>query len=715
MKKYLLPLLAVAALFGCQKEQEEIDTPNKTEGDVPVYTITGHITEPIMKTYYDFVSDPSKGDFSWVAGDQVDLILLNGGSFSDTTPVTLSAETPTDGGKTVVFTNLLSEHASPSERFSIDTWESSGFAVYPQGLARDNKSCPYSSPYVKLRSTVGGVASEIALVGTPDNDVTPTNFNFKTAMGVLKVTLTGIPAEAASLKLTTTNKATDPLDGDFSLIKNGSGIVEITKSNYLVTGGAPNGYGEGFIKVDLSKLGAIASRDFYFNIPTGDYAAGTLSLTLANGSGEELLHKTINKNLTFTRGTVIAAKSLSNEWITLGTGQFYDKIKAGSVDASNYYHASVTIQQNVADVNTYRVVNPYGKYWEANGVSPEYTPDTYLTFTVNPSTSLVTSFENHKIGRNFDGSSNNIVIRHPSVGGVGPSYVGPQDASKNKVWQWNGSIPAVVQLAPIYCYSDYSNGWNKHAQDHLVEIIFPGYDTSVTLASDSAPTDETFHITLSGANVSSAKAGCKATAASAFTNLSSSFAPATGTTFNGFTGNGNYPRYIAVCAYNSDGTEIFHDSFNKTIYTINSADAAKLVGTFTHTITNSCYGGNAVGRAVTPSTIALIVSTDVFAGNVMISSFDGEAFSHSIPGEYTSSDGYKCTFSTTELWKANNFYLYRASGPNTNPLVLQFVDDTLIALYSTEDFGVASTNTYPPTWSYWYRGGSEHVYSQPTE
>lgn len=150
--------------------------------------------------------------------------------------------------------------------------------------------------------TVSGLASSIILVGTPNSDIPAevTNFNFKTAMGILKLNIANIPAEATAIRLTTNNDAY-PVDGDFVLEKN-AGIVTIGIDKY-------QGGGNGYQSVDISGEGAIASRDFFFNIPVGTYPAHTLSFEVRKDD-QVLLKKTISKEITFVRNECLTIPSL---------------------------------------------------------------------------------------------------------------------------------------------------------------------------------------------------------------------------------------------------------------------------------------------------------------------------------------------------------------------------------------------------------------------
>lgn len=302
MKKlFVFAIASITALFSlsCNKEVEQKYLNENNSEEFVKFQITGTLDKEISKTAYS-----ADGKMTWVAGDKVDLILLNNGQVNDLTPVTLTAGTPTDEGRTVEFSNLISEHTSPGTHYGLSSWESSGFAIYPSGFAKDNASSGYSNVYIKLPSSISGAASGICLIGTPNSDTAPTNFNFKTAMGVLKVTINNIPAETAALKLCSLDKDIYPVDGDFTLIKT-DGVVTIGISNYQGT------WGVGYQAVDLSGEGFIDTRDFYFNIPVGTFPADKLAIKLEKKDGTPIVAKTIKKQLVITRNECLTVPELN--------------------------------------------------------------------------------------------------------------------------------------------------------------------------------------------------------------------------------------------------------------------------------------------------------------------------------------------------------------------------------------------------------------------
>lgn len=217
MKKlYTFALVFAAALFtlSCEKEVEQVTVPEEENEEMVMIHITGILDKEISKTAYD-----SEGKMTWVDGDKVALIVSQGAGYAyqNRNQYTLEAAYGdiTEEGRNADFYGMVPYHQDGTKE-----WLSSGIAVYPVAISQINPSNYYNAPYIKLPSSVSGLASSIALIGLPDNE-TPadvTTFKFKTAMAVLKVNITDIPADATSIRLTTNNDSY-PVDGDFTLIK----------------------------------------------------------------------------------------------------------------------------------------------------------------------------------------------------------------------------------------------------------------------------------------------------------------------------------------------------------------------------------------------------------------------------------------------------------------------------------------------------------------
>lgn len=494
MRKYIYTLIGIAAAlsaFSCsQVLEEDINTTEDPQTQpVKEYVLAGNIPATITadlvqtKTNYD-----SDGKFSWKVSDEVQLYFVD----DIDTPANQGwvayyiADAGAIVGKKATFTIKAGQEGKTDAEFgALKDYKNTGLAVYGRG-ADNTIARPYSAntescsdlggKFISLRQKLTGDASEVILLGTESEGV----FSFRTAAAVLKVTVTGIPANASKLKLCTANNESSPLDGDFLF----DDTRELQKGDYY------NSSHE-YVYVDLSGESAIDSRDFYFNIPTGSYDANTISLVLEDGSGNELLKKTITSAFTFNRNDLVSV-SFANEWVTLGTGKFIDnflwaKIVAKGLDKDVPDYVNVTIQQNVSDPNTFRLVDPYGAAATQFGYSSSNTSnrDDYLEFTVEGSTtgSSVTGFTTHITGFAIDGSNYNPELVYPTT------YSAESSTAQNKVLVGNASLPEIVQFAPAYHYNGYamtSSYTYTQAFDKkgVFRIMFPGvsgYEGSLTV------------------------------------------------------------------------------------------------------------------------------------------------------------------------------------------------------------------------------------------
>lgn len=214
----------------------------------------------------------------------------------------------------------------------------------------------YALPYIKMPNTVSGLASSIILVGTPNSDIPAevTNFNFKTAMAVMKVNITNIPAEATAIRLTTNNDAY-PVDGDFVLEKS-AGLVTIGIDKY-------QGWGNGYQSVDISGEDAIDSRDFFFNIPVGTYPANTLSFEVIGANNQVLMKRTIGKDMTFVRNECITIPSLLYHRVWVNGSLSHPALYTVKPSGANTIRVSISSEKLTASnyVNTYwKVGNRFG-------------------------------------------------------------------------------------------------------------------------------------------------------------------------------------------------------------------------------------------------------------------------------------------------------------------------------------------------------------------
>lgn len=634
MKKlYTLFAIAALAFVACEKENELINTPDEVNEEPVEMTITGYLPEAVStKTQYDFGSN--EGVFSWKSGDQVRLIVANKGVITNLNYNTYTASSISSDGKTAVFGAL--------DTYSGDTWQSTGFAVYPIGLAQNNAASGYSSVFVKIPSATDGTASSIVLIGTPESASSPYNYNFKTAMGVLQVTLDAIPATAQKLRLATNDKRNYPLDGDFSLINNGN-LVTISKSNYL------SDWGNGFVDVNVSSKQGQTNQSFYFNVPAGEYAAGMLKLEMYDDSDNLLMQNLINKKITFVRNEVIATPKITvpaaaPEWKKLGVGKFIDTPMWGLMKfVENSYkevgYVDVVIEQNIADNTQYRIKNPYGAASEyladVNATQSAHTD--YLTFSID--TEGKVTFSDFQTGLVAGGI--NYTIKQSGV-----------STATDILITGSYTAPEIVQLAPDY-YNGDSRQFQRNASNNVVRIIFPSAinscEGSVSISGSpsfdngAAYTNNAYRMAV----IVSTSSVYKYAADNRYGGYDQSIAPSTKSTQN-YSPSGTLTSanlgvntsffansqvlYLYWYTYNSSGTVLMQGC--RRFYYLIPSDETAMTRTFTAPSEAEC---TAAGSNKTPSfyydntvfsepaaySMVFAPSDDLTKGNIMVKEFAG--------------------------------------------------------------------------------------------
>lgn len=363
-KAFYLFFVALAGIVSCNKEIVTEPEPAQ-DGELVKFSITGVLDKELTKTAYD-----ADGKMTWCDGDKAALIVYKGEGYSNQNRNQYTLEAQYNDisvdGRTAVFYGMIDAHLNTSD------WLSSGFAVYPaEPVTQINPSNYYNAPYIKVPSSGSmlGLASSIILVGTPNSDVS--NFNFKTAMAVLKVNITNIPAEAQAIRLSTSNSDSYPVDGDFTLVKSGD-VVTVGLGNY-------QGWGNGYQSVDISSEGAIAGRDFFFNIPVGTYPANTLSFEVLGANDQVLMKRTISKSLTLERGECLAIPSLLYHRVWVNGSPSHPKLYTVKPSGANTIRASISTEKLTS-------ANYVSTYWKNGNRFGNATTDAYdLTGLTNNS------------------------------------------------------------------------------------------------------------------------------------------------------------------------------------------------------------------------------------------------------------------------------------------------------------------------------------------
>ena len=236
MRKYLYLFVATLFVFSCAKEQE-----NLVEKNEPIINPQTEVTsasifpdvftadEEEVKTSYN-----ADGVFSWVLNDEAAIYAVD----NVTTPesqgwIAYQATALANENKTATFTKVAGQ---TDKETAMASYTKTGIAVYPSSIASPSSgntgATAYGAAFVTLPSSINGTASENVLIGTADDAENPTTFSFRSAMAQMRVTVTGIPAQAASLRLYTNDQEHFPLAGNFVLTAN----KEITHEDYRKVG-----------------------------------------------------------------------------------------------------------------------------------------------------------------------------------------------------------------------------------------------------------------------------------------------------------------------------------------------------------------------------------------------------------------------------------------------------------------------------------------------
>ena len=279
MKRILYALAAAVALAGCAKEADLLPD---TLGQQTV-TLTASV-QPESRVA--FANDQQ---FQWQSGDVIGVYA--GGSF---VPFTLSGGA---GQATASFTGSVSSGT-----------QAEGVAIYPNttGSSYKNGVLSFALPqYYKDLTDFSEVRMPMAAkIASGAQDLTFCNVG-----GVVKLTLTKVPAEAKYFKLT----ADKPIVGTFTVSVSGLG-----------SGAVLSGTGTGNeVELQLTSGKAADKVDVYFPVPPGTYTLGVG----VYGDNITFLEKTGTKANTISRGTILRMPALEipeqiagdSEWSLIGT------------------------------------------------------------------------------------------------------------------------------------------------------------------------------------------------------------------------------------------------------------------------------------------------------------------------------------------------------------------------------------------------------------
>lgn len=448
MKKISYIALAALAAVACVKEADNA-APEVVKG-TPI-TIRAYVA-PETKTAYE-----GEKTFSWVEGDNVSLMVVN----DETGVPDVIRLTASSSGATTDLVGTMVDGYSPAD-----------YAFYP----KDTGDSYYSSdlgPVVDAENKVmnlrmwGTITPDLAnpmasipLIGKRDADG---NYAFKTATGILKITVENIPADAYFLQLDHTEAVA--LNGNFSFGED----CTIYMSNVVGTPW-PQKY------VSFTPEAEGETRTFYVPIPVGTIPAG-LTVSISSSSRGNLVLATTKDAIEIVRNRIVATPKLTvpaQEWKSLGNGKFIDSF----VWAENGFAMTpveVEFFESISEPGTYRIANPYAAAATANGKVAEGA-DEYLGFSLAAQGRVSYPWVNMGLSISKNTEKKWAMISGNDVASYG------SDFSHVVSFKEDGT-PAQLQLAPCYrtsdenhtgAPSDYANEVGKDHENGIVSIVFPG-------------------------------------------------------------------------------------------------------------------------------------------------------------------------------------------------------------------------------------------------
>ena len=306
MRKSVISLLALAAVFAvsCNKEQA-VEAP-VLEGSTHPVTIRGSYVE--TKTAY-----ANDKVFSWLAGDEISVMEDLDGT------VKFDVFTAASEGAATDFSGEISDGAS------LGQW-----AVYPANLspAVTEGALNVTLPQTYEEVDSDNPMSSLPLVGQKQEG---NAYQFSTAMGVLKFTFNNVPDMTGILAIS----ANEELWGTFAVDAEGTVQLE----NYVGDGGK-----EVSIVVERTDDNGIVA---YFPVPVGTLTAGAV-VTLYSPYYEFLYEIETKKDIEVVRNRVteIAPVEVPSSGLTVDDIVGTYNVVAFSVGADKEVEYQFTIEAN---------------------------------------------------------------------------------------------------------------------------------------------------------------------------------------------------------------------------------------------------------------------------------------------------------------------------------------------------------------------------------
>lgn len=300
MKKILLSLLAIAAVFvSCKKEASSIEPEQSSK----TITISASCDDVTKSSYTD------AGVFSWGYGDEIAYILCytDDNTYNNNTlatnAVTGSANATFTGSTTASGYTASDLAFYPQIRKSgtyvsqLDKYVKNSLAVVKSVTTLQ---ATLQQPIAAYTDRLQGIVPMIGRKIGEDASGTVENYHFSPVTGVLKVSFTGLPATATEIHLDMPDNATYALNGNFN-IDTSRDPLEIKESDCVGTK-----WGQKYLQF----VYASAADAFYFPIPTGTIPAGKLTVSVTDGTN--VLYAVTNKqDIELVRGEITELPSIT--------------------------------------------------------------------------------------------------------------------------------------------------------------------------------------------------------------------------------------------------------------------------------------------------------------------------------------------------------------------------------------------------------------------
>lgn len=458
MKKNILaPVALLAVLFAsCAKEvdtQEAVAVKPDSVKGTP-FSLTASV-DPTLKTTYE-----NEKTFSWKSGDKIQMMIV---SSTDANVVSTAILETSDNAATATFSGTIPEGYVPGE-----------YAFYPYGTGDSSYSSDLQlqpDGTVRLWCTMtpdlDNPLGSVPLIGK----VSGSNVAFKTATGILKVTLTGIPSDAYWVCLDMPDDNTYALNGNFTW-----------SDDCILRAEKVSGYKWGQKYISFTPAANGETRSFYFAVPVGEIPAG-MTLSVATSNHGKIAVKTTVKSINVTANKILnlGTLALPETWTSIGTGEFMDTHLWGEMGfGTNTFEdvggVDVVIYQSDSDPTKYRIENPYGQatsFLTAEGLS-QSEHDDYLTFSISNEGNV--TFADHQTGYVVNGE--NVTIKYIDGG------------TATKLIAGSASEPLIIQLAPQYLGDGGTYTESKQNTNNKIQIVFPNavsnYQGSAVIVNNKA-------------------------------------------------------------------------------------------------------------------------------------------------------------------------------------------------------------------------------------